>query len=126
MQPKPKVSIITVNYNQAEVTCDMLDSLRMVTWPNLEIFVVDNASTKDASYIADKYPEVSYLRSEVNLGFAGGNNIAADKATGDYVLLLNNDTIVTPNFLEPLISTFEKHQKAGIVSPKIVFTIAIT
>ena len=121
MQKQPKVSIITVNYNQEQVTCDMLQSLRNITWPNVEIFVVDNASARDCSVIKELYPEVNLIKSEVNLGFAGGNNLAIKQATGDYILLLNNDTIVTPNFLEPLLDSFVRHPEAGIVSPKIVF-----
>lgn len=118
---QPKVSIITVNYNQADVTSDMMESLRKITWSNIEIFVVDNASTTDHRIIEDKYPEVTLIRSHVNLGFAGGNNLAIERATGDYILLLNNDTIVSPGFIEPMIETFTRHKKAGIVSPKIVF-----
>ena len=119
--PQPKVSIISVNYNQAAVTCDMLESLRLVTYPNYEVIVVDNASPTDASSIKEKYPEIIYIESKKNLGFAGGNNIAVRECTGDYVLLLNNDTIVTPGFLEPMIETFLSNPKIGIVSPKIIF-----
>ena len=121
MKKQPKVSVITVNYNQEQVTCDMLQSLRNVTWPNVEVFVVDNASSRDCGIIKELYPEVILIKSEVNLGFAGGNNLAIKQATGDYILLLNNDTIVEPGFLEPLLETFVKHPEAGIVSPKIVF-----
>ena len=121
MNQLPKVSIITVNFNQAEVTCDMLESLRQVTWPNIEVFVVDNASPKSCDVIKERYPEVHLIKSAVNLGFAGGNNVAIKEATGDYILLLNNDTIVPPGFLEPMLDTFARHPEAGIVSPKIVF-----
>jgi GT2 family glycosyltransferase len=117
----PKVSIITVNFNQAEVTCQMLESLRTVTWKNAEVLVVDNASTSDCSIIKKKYPEITLIKSKTNLGFAGGNNLAIAQATGDYILLLNNDTVVTPGFIEPMIDTFKRHPGAGVVSPKIVF-----
>jgi GT2 family glycosyltransferase len=121
MKKLPKISIVTVNFNQEEVTCDMLKSLRHITWPNIEVFVVDNASVRDCSVIKARYPEVKLIKSLVNLGFAGGNNLAINEATGDYILLLNNDTIVTPGFIEPLMDTFERNPDAGIVSPKIVF-----
>lgn len=121
MNYQPKVSIISVNFNQAEVTCDMLESLRAITWNNIEIFVVDNASTCDCSVIKERYPEVNLIKSKTNLGFAGGNNLAIVQATGDYILLLNNDTVVTPGFIEPMIDTFKRHPQVGIVSPKIVF-----
>jgi len=121
MSQLPKVSIITVNFNQAEVTCDMLESLRQVTWPDVEVFVVDNASHENCDVIKERFPEVNLIKSNVNLGFAGGNNIAIKQATGDYVLLLNNDTIVPTGFLEPMIESFKRHPNAGIVSPKIIF-----
>ena len=118
---QPKVSIISVNYNQAEVTCEMLESLRGITWPNVEIMVVDNASPSDCSSIKQRYPEIIYIESKVNLGFAGGNNLAIKECTGDYILLLNNDTIVNPSFIEPMIETFQQNKHIGIVSPKIIF-----
>ncbi|HWB62578.1 MAG TPA: glycosyltransferase family 2 protein [Chitinophagales bacterium] len=120
-QQNPKVSIITVNYNQAAVTCEMLESLRALTWKNTEVLVVDNASAENCDVIKEKYPEVELIKSKTNLGFAGGNNLAIVKATGDYLLLINNDTEVSPGFIEPLLETFARHDKAGVVSPKIVF-----
>ena len=121
MQGLPRVSIITVNYNGEDVTCDMLESLRYVTYPNVEVIVVDNASPRDCSIIAERFPEVKLIRSQKNLGFAGGNNLGIKQATGDYILMLNNDTIVPPSFLEPMLETFAKNKNVGIVSPKIIF-----
>jgi len=121
MQNAPKISIITVNYNGEEVTCDMLESLRFVTYPNIEVIVVDNASTRDCKIIEERFPEVKLIRSGKNLGFAGGNNLGIKEATGDYILMLNNDTIVPPSFLEPMVETFLKNKNIGIVSPKIIF-----
>ncbi len=121
MKLLPKVSIITVNFNQEEVTCAMLESLRHITWPNTEIFVVDNASANNCDIIKQRYPEINLIKSETNLGFAGGNNLAIRQATGNYILLLNNDTIVTPGFIEPMLDSFARNTDAGIVSPKIVF-----
>ncbi len=118
---QPRVTIISVNYNQVDVTCEMLASLRSITYKNVEVIVVDNASLEDFTRIEKEFPEVKLIRSKTNLGFAGGNNLGIRAATGDYFLLLNNDTIVTPGFIEPLIDTFEQHQNAGIVSPKIIF-----
>lgn len=117
----PLVSIISVNYNQAEVTCEMVASLRQVTYPNLEIIVVDNASPTDPSLIEETYPEVKLIRSSSNLGYAGGNNLGVLQAKGKYLLFLNNDTEVDPGFLEPLVQLFESNPKAGIASPKIIF-----
>ncbi|MDO9512334.1 MAG: glycosyltransferase family 2 protein [Bacteroidales bacterium] len=118
----PLVSIITVNYDHPEVTCQMLDSMRKITYPNIEIIVVDNASPNDdPSIIPKNYPEVQFFQLDKNLGFAGGNNFGIHKAKGDYFLLLNNDTEVMPDFLEPLVTKFQEDPTVGAVSPKIRF-----
>lgn len=118
----PLVSIVTVNFNQPELTALMLDSLRQVTYPNLEVFVVDNGSSKgDIRQIQPDYPEATFLISDTNLGFAGGNNLAFPYTKGQYVLLLNNDTEVDPGFLEPMVSLMEADETVGVVSPKIYF-----
>ena len=118
----PLVSIITVNFNQSKVTAELLDSLRKVTWPRLETIVVDNGSHKDpAAPLKDRYPEVKFITSEENLGFAGGNNLGVRVATGDYLLFLNNDTEVEPGFLEPLVARLQSDPGIGMVSPKIRF-----
>jgi GT2 family glycosyltransferase len=118
----PLVSIVTINYNQLAVTCQLLDSLQKITYPNFEIFVVDNASPNDyPSILKDKYPEVNLILSNENLGFAGGNNLAIRQAKGKYLLLLNNDTEVDPAFLEPLVDKCETNPGIGGVGPKIRF-----
>ncbi|MGK0446487.1 MAG: GT2 family glycosyltransferase [Polaribacter sp.] len=119
---KPLVSIVSINYDQPEVTCEMLASLRKVTYPNFETIVVDNGSpTTTPCSIKENYPEVHLIISEENLGFAGGNNIALKQAKGDYVLLLNNDTEVNPNFLDSLVELMESDKKIGIASSKILY-----
>ena len=116
----PLISIITVNYNQTEITCQLLESLRKISYPNIEIFVVDNASFKDdPTPIKIRYPEVIFIVSKKNLGFAGGNNLAIRKAKGDYILLINNDTEVETGFLELLVNKMMSNPKVGAASPKI-------
>ncbi len=116
----PLVSIITINYNQAQLTCALLASLRRVSYPKLEIIVVDNASpTDDPDPIKAQYPEILLLKSIENLGFAGGNNLGIAQATGEYLLFLNNDTEVAPTFLEPLVDLLERNPQVGVASPKI-------
>lgn len=118
----PLVSIISVNYNQAQVTCAMLASLQKISYPNIEIIIVDNASpTDDPKPILDNFPSVKLIKSAKNLGFAGGNNIGIWEAKGSYILFLNNDTEVEPDFLEPLVNLFQTNKTAGIASPKIIF-----
>lgn len=118
------ISIITVNYNGMEDTCEMIDSLKKyLKTLSYEIIVVDNASINDeASIIREKYPEVICLRSNINLGFAGGNNIGILKAKGKYILLLNNDTYVEDNSLLNLAKFLDLNPSAGAVSPKIKFS----
>jgi len=119
---KPLVSIISVNYNQAQITCDMLASLRRLTYPAVEIIIVDNASpSEDPGIIERNYPEVKLIRSKVNLGFAGGNNLGIAQAQGKYLYFINNDTEVEPDCLEPLVNLFENNSQAGMASPKIIY-----
>jgi GT2 family glycosyltransferase len=119
---RPLVSIITINYNQLQLTLDLLKSLKKVTYPEVEVIVVDNASTQDpASVIRSEYPEVKVLVSKTNLGFAGGNNLGIKEAKGKHLLFLNNDTEVDPGFLEPLVELFETNPTAGAASSKILY-----
>ena len=118
----PLVSIITVNYDHPEVTLALLSSLRLITYPNIEIIVIDNASPNDdPNILKSSYPEIIFIKSSVNLGFAGGNNLGIRKAHGKYLLFINNDTEVEPGFLEPLVAKCESDTKIGAVSPKIIF-----
>lgn len=118
----PLVSIVTVNYNQAEVTCALIDSLNKISYPNFEIIVVDNHSTEeDASVIKKLHPGIEFIQNPINYGFAAGNNYGLMRARGDYVLLLNNDIEVPSGFLEPMVDKLEKNPGIGAVSPKIKF-----
>lgn len=119
---EPLVSIITINYNESNVTLDMLESARHLTYSNYEIIVVDNASPNDnPDIIKEKYPEVVLIKSLENLGFAGGNNLGVKQAKGAYLLFINNDTIVPPDFIQPLVETLQYDESIGMVSPKIKF-----
>lgn len=119
---EPFVSIISINYNTTAVTCEMLESLKKISYKNFEVIIVDNASIENPEKVLQlNYPEVKFIRSEVNLGFSGGNNLGLTKATGEYILFLNNDTEVDSNFISPLVSILEENQNIGIVSPKIIY-----
>jgi len=118
----PLVSIVSVQYGHAEVTIDMVLSLRKISYPNIEIIIVDNASPDEhPEIVKEKCPEIIYIESDKNLGFAGGNNLGFKVAKGKYILLLNNDTEVEQGFLEPLVEKMENDESIGIVSPKIRF-----
>jgi len=118
----PLVSVVTINYDHPEVTCAMLETLTKVTYPNIEIIVVDNASPNDdPSIIKERFPDIIFIQSKKNLGFPGGNDLGIRQSKGKYILLLNNDTEVTESFLEPLVDKMEYDDNIGIVSPKIKF-----
>lgn len=117
------VSIITINYNQAELTRQFLDSATTLTYPNYELIIVDNASVQPLSTRIDlhQYPCVRLIRSEVNLGFTGGNNLGIQAAKGDYYFIVNNDTELSPALLDELLKPFRENEKIGVTCPKIKF-----
>lgn len=117
-----RLSVITVNYNGLALTAAMIESLgRHVSTP-LEIIVVDNGSVRDeAALLKERYPGIIAIRSPKNLGFAGGNNLGIRAATGEYVLLLNNDTEVADDTLHYLAETLDTDPSIGAVCPKIRF-----
>lgn len=120
MQNECKLSIITINYNGLKDTCELIDSIPFNN--DLEVIVVDNASTQDeANIIDERYPLVKVIRSPHNLGFAGGNNLGIKEAEGKYILLINNDTYFKDFNIEPLINRIESSDKIGIVCPKLRF-----
>lgn len=123
-----QISIITINYNGLKDTCELIDSITFTD--DIEVIVVDNASKEDeATVIANRYPQVKVIRSDKNLGFAGGNNLGIKAAQGKYLFFINNDTILPCKkvdvkckiFLQPLIDRLESSPKIGMVCPKIKF-----
>lgn len=118
----PLVSIISVNYNQTAVTCAMLDSIRRQDYQNIEVFVVDNASAESPEAVLNfKFPEVKFIRSARNLGFAGGNNLAVRQARGEYLFFINNDTELPDGCISRLLDLFLEVPNLGAVSPKILY-----
>ncbi len=116
-----RVSIITVNFNQAAVTEAMLASVFLHNdYPGIEIIVVDNGSTMNPVPAWQlQYPGVQFIRSEKNTGFAGGNNIGIRQAKGEFLFLVNNDTEFTPGLVTQLVNTLIAYPETGMVSPKI-------
>lgn len=115
----PLVSIVTVNYNGLEVTVAFLKSLYSLTYPNLEVIIVDNASSiNPTTEILKIYPKAKVILSKENLGFAGGNNLGIKNSKGDFLFFVNNDTELSPNIIDVLVETTQKQPNAGIVSPK--------
>ena len=120
MLSQPLVSIVTLNWNNAAVTCDFLLSIKEKnTYQNIEVIVVDNASKEDpSSLFLSVYPEAKIIRNPKNLGFSGGNNVGIKAASGDYLFIVNNDTEFTSGLIESLVEVFSKKNNAGIVCPK--------
>lgn len=119
---RPLVSVITVNFNQAEATGALLDSIRRQEYDAVEVIVVDNGSVDDpAPFFAAHYPEVILIRSETNLGFAGGNNLGLQHASGRYLFFVNNDAELTTGCISRLTDLFQSVPDLGIVSPLLCF-----
>lgn len=117
------ISIITVDYRQPQHTVQLLRSIRQhVQDAAIEVVVVDNGSIEDnESLFQSTYPGTVYVRSEKNLGFAGGNNLGIQYATGQYLLFLNNDTEITENFIQTLCDELDHHPDIGLLSPLILY-----
>lgn len=121
MHHECKLSIITVNYNGYKDTCALIDSIPSSA--DTEIIVVDNASRQDeATMLAQRYPHIIVLRSQHNLGFAGGNNLGIQAAHGRYLYFVNNDTELPPAWnADALTSRLESDPHIAAVCPKIRF-----
>ena len=111
----PKVSIIIVNYNGKELLQKCLDSLLKVNYNNFEIILVDNNSTDGSiEFITKNYPSLIIIKLDSNKGFAEPNNVAAKISKGKYLLFLNNDTVVTPNFISEMVKVMETDKKIAV------------
>ncbi len=120
---EPMVSIITLNYNQAAVTADFLESSKSLGYHNYEILVCDMASSVNPATIfkAPDFPNTRLLFSEKNLGFAGGNNWGMHQAKGDFFFIVNNDTELTRGIIQLLLRPFFQNPEIGVVCPKIKY-----
>jgi GT2 family glycosyltransferase len=118
----PKASIVAVTYNNLEINRLCLESLYERTeWPNFEVIVVDNASTDGTvQYLADaqqRYLSLHLVLNDHNLGFAASNNLGLRKATGDYLVLLNNDTVLVRGWLTALLRHLQARPEIGLIGP---------
>jgi GT2 family glycosyltransferase len=121
----PTVAIIVLNWNAFEDTYYCIKSLKKVTYQNFSIILVDNDST-DGSYekLKNEFPEIEVLQSGYDGGYAYGTNYgakAALKQNAEYVMYLNNDTEVEPDFLDRIMDVFNNYENVGIVSSKILY-----
>lgn len=117
-----KLSIIIVSWNVKELLRSCLESIYAhPPKDNIEVWVVDNNSTDGSpAMVRTKFPQVNLIVNPTNRGFAGGNNQALEKSTGDYALLLNPDTRMLPETLEHFTNFLDFHSKAGAVGAKLL------
>jgi len=117
---QPLVSIIIPHYCGKEILQECLGSLGNTNYKNLEIFVVDNKSPDDSiQTIQNKFPHVKIIQSEYNRGFAGGCNFGAQYAEGEYLLILNNDTVHECDWVDHLVQRLGSDKNISSVQPKI-------
>lgn len=121
-----KISIVIVNWNGFEDTSECLKSIQKLVLKNIQlsVVVVDNASTDDSVKELEKMKNFELLVTKENLGFAGGYNFGiryAMRNKPDFILALNNDTIVDKDMLKDLVEAANGHPEAGLISPKIYF-----
>lgn len=127
-QKEPLISIITLNWNNTDLTLQFLESTRNFTYSNYEILVCDMNSDIDPTPQIEEgnFPKTRVIRSEKNLGWGPGNNWGMKRARGDFYFLVNNDTEVTPDLLNLLLEPFYDPQysgknEIGVTCPKIKY-----
>ena len=118
------VNLFVLNWNGRDLTLDCLSSLEKITYPNVKIYVIDNGSSDNSvTAIRNQFPDYEIIGLPENYGFARGNNAGFElvKQKADYTIFLNNDTIVDPNFVEPLINAMESNSTVKQSTPKIFY-----
>lgn len=122
----PKVFVVVLAWNYYNHTKRCLESLRTVEYDNLNVLVVDNnSSDKTSENIKKDFPEFNILTLSKNLKFSGGNNEGVNHLNpekNDFIIFLNNDTIVSKNFVKKLINPLLEDKKAIISTPKILYS----
>ncbi len=122
---EPAVSIIVLNYNGRDDTLACLRSLEHLMYGNVSIILVDNASSDGSvDAIRTAHPHVTLIETGANLGFTGGNNVGIRYALdhgANYILLLNNDTVVAPDFLNLMVEVMERDPSIGVTGPMIYY-----
>ena len=116
----PLISIVILNYNAGNLLIDCVDSIQKSNYKKFEIIVVDNIS-KDKSHrkCKEKFPNIKLIENSENLGYCEGNNVGLRIANGEFVVILNPDTIVDPSWLSELLFAYKKNGD-GIYQPKFL------
>ena len=119
---QPLVSIVVLNYNAKEFLINCIDSIFHSNYQNFEVILVDNNSNDNSFHICKKnYPEINLIVNNSNLGYCGGNNIGIKQAKGKFIIILNPDTIVEPEWINEFLKSYKKFGDA-IYQPKFIST----
>ena len=118
-----QLSIIIINYNTFALTCNCIASIKeKLVGVDYEIILVDNASVEcDANLFVDKFPFINLIKSPVNTGFTGGNNMGVAAAGGEYLLLLNSDTELINNAPKICLDHLQLHKEVGIATCQFLY-----
>jgi len=117
----PKVAVVILAYNGLEYTKQFMPSVMASSYPELSVYVIDNASEDDTVvYLKTNYPAVKIIELQNNEGFAGGYNTGLSQIEADYYVLLNQDVEVNPNWIEPIIKAMENNHLIAAAQPKIL------
>jgi len=118
---RPLVSVVIVNYNSGAYLVDCVRSLVNSTYQNLELIVVDNASDDDSvSRVEAIYKQVEVIRNPVNVGYSKAANVGIARARGEFVVIMNPDIVVDPDWLSDLLDAAQRHPRAAFFQPKIL------
>ena len=121
LQVPGMVSIILLNWNGKRFLHDCIQSVQTQTYQNVELIIVDNCSTDGSqNVLRQRNEEYQLFLNEKNLGYCGGANFGIHKAKGEYVLLVNPDVILSPDFLAQLVETAENKENVGILTGKLL------
>ena len=120
MDKTPLVSIIILNFNAGKLLLNCIESLTKLAYQNIELIIVDNVSTDNSqNQCKEKFPQVKLIQNEKNSGYCGGNNVGIKNANGEFIIILNPDTIVESNLIDKLLGAYNIHGE-GLYQPKIL------
>jgi len=116
----PLVSIIILNFNAGKLLLNCIESLTKLAYQNIELIIVDNVSTDNSqNQCKEKFPQVKLIQNEKNSGYCGGNNVGIKNANGEFIIIINPDTIVESNLIDELLDAYNIHGE-GLYQPKIL------
>jgi GT2 family glycosyltransferase len=116
----PKISVVIVTWNAQEIIEGCLKSIFATQYPNLEVIIVDNGSQDKTISLVKKFMSIRVIRNSSNVGFPKGVNIGLNQVTGYFILLLNADACLPPDFFQKGLSFFSNYPDAALMGPKLV------